>query len=174
MSKKYCTWLIERVVEDCNRLVRESGEPIPELKLTISNFQNLGKDVIAHYHREAGIQAPYGGIRNPPMVFCNIIRHKFTNYDQISDTLNALVHNRTITACREHELRIGITQKVKSFVQAVVNSVGCDGCPIDKREVNKANERYTGKKVGDLLVLMRQEDCEGEQHAGTKNMAQVQ
>jgi hypothetical protein len=98
------------------------------------------------------------------MVLCNKIRHEFTNYDHIRDSLTDAVRSGGLDKCRELELRSIVTNKVKSLVDALINNIHyplrAGGQEIDKRMLEEANARYTRKELGDIQAAIHTLKCQ--------------
>lgn len=162
MRTNYTEWLINRTLAECNRqMLLEVGEDsIPELELRLRDIKQIGADLLRHYQKEVAIQRPYGGIRNPPMVLCNKIRHEFTNYDHIRDSMTDAVRSGGLDKCRELELRLVLTKKVRDFVDALINSVpmtmNVSQQTVDQNQLRQANERYTRRELVDIQAAILQ------------------
>ena len=162
MKTNYKEWLIQRSLAECNKILNEVGEEsVPKLALKVSN--NISADLMRHYQKEVGIQARYGGIRNPAMVLCNKIRHEFTNYDRIRDALTDAVRSDGIDECRELEIRAQLTKNVSNLVVSIIDNISfpisVSGQAIQKNELVSANTRYTIKEMGNITGTMQQYRC---------------
>jgi hypothetical protein len=166
MRTSYSEWLLDRILTECNKsLLLEVGEDsIPELQIKAGAGKDIRFALLNHYQKEVNIQRPFGGIRNPPMVLCNKIRHEFTNYDHIRDSLTDAVRSGGLDKCRELELRSIVTNKVKSLVDALINNIHyplrAGGQEIDKRMLEEANARYTRKELGDIQAAIHTLKCQ--------------
>lgn len=166
MRTSYPAWLLDRTLIECNRtLLLEVGEDsVPELQLRgISPGKDIRFALLAHYQKEVRIQRPYGGIRNPTMVLCNKIRHEFTNYDHVRDSLTDAVRSGGLEKCRELELRSIVTTKVKSLVDALINTIHAPLTAglqeINKQMLEQANSQYTRRELGDIQAAIHQLKC---------------
>jgi hypothetical protein len=162
MRTNYAEWLINRTLVECNnQLIVEVGEDsIPELEIRIKDLRQIGNELMLHYQKEVLIQQPYGGIRNPPMVLCNKMRHEFTNYDHIRDSMTDAVRSGDLDKCRELELRMILTKKVKDIVDALINvvpvKISVSKQTVERNQLRQANERYSVRELGDIQVAMGQ------------------
>lgn len=165
MRTNYSEWLLYRILEECNKaLILEAGEEsIPELEMRIKDFKKMPSDLLLHYRKEENIQRPHGGIRNPPMVLCNKIRHEFTNYDHVRDSMTDAVRSGDMDRCRELELRIILTKKVKTLVDALINSlpnsIQVNSQIISRNQLFQANDRYTFRESGNIAADLNQSRC---------------
>lgn len=167
MRTNYAEWLLNRTLLECNtQLLSEVGEDsVPELEMRVKDIKQIGNELLRHYQKEVNIQRPYGGIRNPPMVLCNKIRHEFTNYDHIRDALTDAVRSGGLDKCRELELRLVLVRKVKDFVDAMINTlpgeINVSVQRVNREQLRQANTRYTQREVGDISVAIGQFRCKG-------------
>lgn len=149
---RFVTWLLTKTLNEVNQLFVELE--VPSLQMTIEpTINNLVSVLQQAYNKEIGIQRRYGGIRNPPMVVMNKIRHVFLNYDSIRDQIS-LVDD----PCEVVELRLQVLQRMDELVTKILSKVPdrfslktSNGVLIvSKHDLIRANAAYMRKEKEEI------------------------
>jgi hypothetical protein len=148
--KKFKDWLVENFSNSVTSL------EVPKLKLKVG-ASNLSELLMKHYRKEVGIQSRFGGIRNPPFVLANKIRHEFTNYDEIRDFLSNMIKNRELTNCDALKYRLDLVNDVKvmcdnliSQLPSVIDLRKESGPLVTKSELTRANNNYSEREIRNI------------------------
>lgn len=159
---KFEMWLTERLVAEVNRLLIEVGEesiPMLKLKPSIKDPSSMFHGILNGYAREVKIQSRYGGIRNPPAVAHNKIRHDLTNYDDIRDALTDGVRSGGLDRCRAADIRKQVADLFYELCKTIIAQLppqftirGADAATITHRDLLAANDSYMRRESQDIAA----------------------
>jgi hypothetical protein len=154
-------WLEQNyLIQEFNSILNEYNVLIPRLEIKIKDINDLEKQLKQNYDKEVGIQSRYGGIRNPPTVVINKIRHIFTNYEDIRDFLNTHVENGSIQVCEEVAILENLFSRMKQLVITIINSIKypfiVDNIAITRDQLLRSNDYYFKKEIEKLNEIKKQ------------------
>jgi hypothetical protein len=158
-------WLEQNsIIQEFNCILKEYNILIPKLEIKIKDINNLEQQLKQNYAKEVGIQSRYGGIRNPPTVLINKIRHIFTNYEEIREFLDINVENGNIQVCEEISILENLFSRMKQLVITIINSIKypfvVDNIPISREQLIRSNDYYFKKETEKLIEIKKKCDYE--------------
>lgn len=143
--KSFRAWLLNQMVVENN-----DDLAIPKMKITAEQNQFL-IILMQAYLKEIKIQSNYGGIRNPPSVLQNKIRHELTNYDEIRDAITREVRSGNIDNCSALKIRQEVTEESFELVREIISKlpkfIKIHNIVVSQNELFKSNENYLNKEL---------------------------
>jgi hypothetical protein len=164
----YKEWFIHRSVKSFNEQLQVLNERlgidrIPELVIT-GDLKSLSKDLIDLYNKEL-IYRKNGNkpLINPETIICQKIRHRFTNYDHVSNSLMDSLDSGYLDDCDELNLRSQLMTKLKKIVESIIDLIPCSlqmsNCQVTKQMIIKANDNYLREKQSTIVTHMVRFKC---------------
>ncbi len=149
---------------DINDVLTEFGIPEFALLPEIESTEDMVNRIVYGYHKEVRIQSIWGGIRNPPAVLHNKIRHELTNYDEVRDALTEALEQgldeSLVMDIREelvnmsYQLCEAIIEMLPPTITVTDNDRGL--IRITNKQLHKANDGYWYREIKQVSCEKRQ------------------
>jgi hypothetical protein len=146
------------------QLTENFSTPQLSLNQNASDPDAMVRIISAGYVKEIGIQARYGGIRNPAAVLHNKIRHDLTNYDAIRDSLTYQVRVGRMDECEALRIREQNVGKFKQMCESIIRqlppSLEIRGNAISQEDLLRANTIYERRELRDIADEKMHNRCD--------------
>lgn len=135
---------------DINDVLSYFGLPEFEILPQITDVNDMVSRVVKGYKKEIHIQSIWGGIRNPPAVMQNKIRHDLTNYDQVRDALTDAFNDGTLDYELVLDIREELVKMSHEMCQWIIDKlpgvIKVEKVVVSSRELHRANDVYLNKE----------------------------
>jgi hypothetical protein len=139
-----------QLVYDINDVLSEFGLPEFQILPEITDVNDMVSRVVKGYKKEVRIQSIWGGIRNPPAVMQNKIRHDLTNYDEVRDALTQALREGVLDLEFVLDVREELVKMAHEICEWIINilpGVICvEKMAVSSKQLRKANDGYLSKE----------------------------